>query len=327
MRHLGRNVAFGLACAISALAATGAHAAGAESSPIAVDGTTQWTPAGMVEAGDTVTIAASGTMHLGADARLVSATPAGVPWGPECAAIETGENSTWTASGLPCWSLIARVGEEPPIAIGSGASFVVERDGALALGVNDDYFGDNTGAWSADVTVESPVPAQAPAGPPAEAGTADSGSDGFNPLLIVIAAAIAIGLGQLVVIGLRKRRRRDRAAAAVVDLTEEPDIVLPDVEDELDVNIFEVTIVEGSALRVGYNYFPDGTTVRWRVARNGTERSDGEFVTIGGGSTYHYALMKLEPVLSSDAGAVEVDFDWNIGGVPFNYSVRREVNA
>lgn len=51
-----------------------------------------------------------------------------------------------------CWSLIARLDEGSPFAVGSGASFTATSSGRLFLGVNDEFFADNSGAWTVDVT-------------------------------------------------------------------------------------------------------------------------------------------------------------------------------
>ena len=91
-----------------------------------------------------------------------------------------------------------------------------------------------------------------------------------------------------------------------------------------DTNIFEVEFAERSWLRVGYNYFPEGTTVYWRIAQHAHHRAEGEFVTDGGGNTYHFVTLPLGVELEPDPDGADVHFTWAIGGVPFQYSVRRD---
>ena len=51
--------------------------------------------------------------------------------------------------GLPCWSLIGRIGNGSPFEVGDGGIYTV-ANGELYLGVNDDptAFGDNSGYWT-----------------------------------------------------------------------------------------------------------------------------------------------------------------------------------
>jgi hypothetical protein len=96
------------------------------------------------------------------------------------------------------------------------------------------------------------------------------------------------------------------------------------VEGEIvDVNIFEVEIANGTDLRVGYNYFPEDTNLHWQV-RQGTLFAHGQFPTNGGGNMYHYVTLPLGLRLEPTPAAVDVQFTWAIGGVPFRYSVRRD---
>ena len=79
-----------------------------------------------------------------------------------------------------------------------------------------------------------------------------------------------------------------------------------------------------ASLRVGYNYFPEGTVVHWRVAQRANPRASGEFVTNGGGNTYHFVTIPLGVELEPDPDGADVNFTWAIGSVPFHYSVRRD---
>jgi hypothetical protein len=91
-----------------------------------------------------------------------------------------------------------------------------------------------------------------------------------------------------------------------------------------DTNIFEVEFSDRSSLRVGYNYFPEGTIVYWRIAQHAIPAGAGEFVTDGGGNAYHFVTLPLGVELEADPEGADVHFAWAIGGVPFQYSVRRD---
>ena len=85
----------------------------------------------------------------------------------------------------------------------------------------------------------------------------------------------------------------------------------------------EVEFPDFASLRVGYSYFPEGTVVRWLVRQAAVTAATGEFVTIGGGGANHFVTILLGTELALSAEAADVDFTWDIGGVPFGYSVRR----
>jgi hypothetical protein len=60
----------------------------------------------------------------------------------------------FVAPGLPCWSLIGRIGQSGTIfEVGSSKSFVAASSGEVYLGVNDNYFGDNSGSWTASISI------------------------------------------------------------------------------------------------------------------------------------------------------------------------------
>jgi len=58
----------------------------------------------------------------------------------------------FAAQGLPCWSLIAKVGDSAPEFVGSSHILVAPEDGELYLGVNDNNYPDNTGGWLAKIS-------------------------------------------------------------------------------------------------------------------------------------------------------------------------------
>jgi murein DD-endopeptidase MepM/ murein hydrolase activator NlpD len=116
------------------------------STQVSVQGNQAWTDTGIdLTLGSNVTITASGTIRIaGSDP---GKTPAG---GPECSA-----SSDFVAPGLPCWSLIGRIGSGTPFYVGTATGFSVTTSGRLFLGVNDNSFPDNSGSWAATVTVTS----------------------------------------------------------------------------------------------------------------------------------------------------------------------------
>ena len=140
----------------------------------------RWTDTGIdVQAGAAVQIVGSGTIQTSAG------NPSQSPGGnPDCA-----PTPGFTAPASPCYILVGQIrgGQDEPqrvdyaaylhsgtcasrvepslatlsnlaapaalIQIGNGVSFRAPAGGRLFMGVNDDYFEDNSGAWSASVVV------------------------------------------------------------------------------------------------------------------------------------------------------------------------------
>jgi Domain of unknown function (DUF5011) len=117
---------------------------GAATVQVSVPANQAWTDTGIdLTLGSNVTITASGTI------KIASSDPGKTPAGaPECSA-----PSDFVAPGLPCWSLIGRIGGGTPFYVGTAMGFSVTTSGRLFLGVNDNSFPDNTGSWTATVTV------------------------------------------------------------------------------------------------------------------------------------------------------------------------------
>jgi hypothetical protein len=102
----------------------------------------------------TVMVHASGTIYIATGPDTTSKSPNG---DQKCKA-----SATFIAPHLACWSLVGRIGEHgTPFEVGS-TRFIGRASGRLYLGVNDgaDSFGDNSGNWTATVTVVTlpPVP-------------------------------------------------------------------------------------------------------------------------------------------------------------------------
>jgi hypothetical protein len=329
-----------LTVAFTLISASVASARSMQAQPIEVGSTEPWTDTDIsVRAGEKVTVAAEGRVHFG-PGPLDAILPAGVPWGEPCEAYAS-RGGTWTVEGLPCWSLIARVDEGEPIAVGDRATFEAPADGSLQLGVNDNVFADNSGAWSVTVDVE-PAPTPDASGSDNDAAGGDSGGGGGSSILPLVVAALGVLLlVGLIVFALRRRSYREEPAAEpgavavaasggaatpvaqeeILLPTADQETVVPGADESVDVNIFEVKVVDGTALRVGYNYFPEGTRVRWSIVQGAAARAGGEFVTNGGGSTYHYVTLPFDTPVPVDPAGSEVSFTWVIGGVPFEYSV------
>ncbi|MGH8055584.1 MAG: cadherin-like domain-containing protein [Stenotrophomonas sp.] len=104
-------------------------------------------------------ITANGTIFIaGSDP---GKTPAGAP-----GCVATSDNSIppgpFLAPGLTCWALIGRVGNGSPFDVGTGINFSASGAGQLFLGVNDNFFGDNSGSWGATITVTPATTNSAP---------------------------------------------------------------------------------------------------------------------------------------------------------------------
>ena len=80
--------------------------------------------------------------------------PQGPAGNPSCtpAADYAPASSTFPAPDLPCWSLIARIGNGPPFEVGT-STLVTATSGRLYLGVNDGDFSDNSGSWTVNIKI------------------------------------------------------------------------------------------------------------------------------------------------------------------------------
>ena len=306
-----------------------------------------------VKKGETVTIKASGAIHFGAFP-LDRMGPDGKP--PAACKTLAQTQGAFTAPTLNCWSLIGMIGTEAPVPVGAQTSFSATSNGELLLGVNDNRRQDNTGSWQATISVSA-----ASGSGPAPTGGSSSKSNGL--LFVLIGIVILLALLALFFLARRRRGNGEPVAAAPPDAPPDvilaevaPPVPVPaavildepidqpaeesvgsfakapgplgtsvaPVEGEVvDVNIFEVEIANGTDLRVGYNYFPEDTDLHWQV-RQGSLFAHGQFPTNGGGNMYHYVTLPLGVHLEPAPAAVDVQFTWALGGVPFRYSVRRD---
>jgi hypothetical protein len=110
---------------------------------VTVGGDRQWVDTGIdVRAGDNVTLNADGQIRLSRNTRDV-ATAAG----------NNRRNPGSTIESAPAGSLLARFGNSNPLFVGGNRTIRAPRNGRLYLGVNDDYFEDNTGEYKVTVDV------------------------------------------------------------------------------------------------------------------------------------------------------------------------------
>jgi hypothetical protein len=96
-----------------------------------------------VKAGDQV------TFHVIGQVSIAQGSPATGPEG------RTGETSAkYPIPSMQAGALIGRTGSAQPFPIGSQtAAITMPAAGTLYLGVNDDFFGDNTGAFIVTIQV------------------------------------------------------------------------------------------------------------------------------------------------------------------------------
>ena len=114
--------------------------------------TREWTDTGVtVRSGAAVGISAAGEVYLAAAGS--SQPPGG---NPSCTptADYVPHSSQFPAPELPCWSLIARIGNSPPFEVGTSI-LVTATTGRLYLGVNDDSFSGNAGIWAVNIKIGS----------------------------------------------------------------------------------------------------------------------------------------------------------------------------
>jgi flagellar basal body-associated protein FliL len=329
----------GLIAFASPAAATARAAAATPAVPVTVSVTERFTDTGLkVQRGATITIHAGGEVQY-RSRHIRKASPDGIPWGKACRDIASQASSApFPAPGLACWSLIGKIGADgKPFAVGRSVTFPAATSGKLFLGINDNYLPDNAGSWGVAVSGAGALPSES-----------SSGSSNVVPL---VAMVVGLALVAFLIWWVVSRRRKPAgpakarkpapkpkpkpapepepalaAAAAVAATRTSPEARpagAPLDPESTDVNIFRVEFVDRSTLEVGYSFFPEGTTVTWRVVQNGTPYASGEFVTEGGGSTQHRETIPLGATLAPDASS-DVYFSWRIGDVPFGYNVRRD---
>jgi hypothetical protein len=321
---------------MTAVVVAASPAAAATVTNVSVRAEQTWTATGVVlRPGDSVTISAAGRMHFG-PAPIDSVAPSGL--GRRCPLPVRGAH--WPAPDLSCWSLIARIGSSAPFEVGTRTTLRVDKGGELSLGVNDDSLHDDSGAWTAVVTIG--LPSRNGSATPVGGVKKETSKSSSFLVVAVIALVAAVALVAVVaVIAARRRRSPTRPsrqpirmpAPAVEDA--DPVEAMPSISahgvpaadlDTAKGNIFDVEFADRASLRVGYSYFPEGTVVHCRIMHNSATAATGEFVTIGGGTTPHYVTVPLGLEVTSALEGVKVRFMWTIGDL-LEYSVTREPAA
>jgi hypothetical protein len=113
---------------------------------IRVEGRQPWTDTGMtIRAGDTITFDGQGTVRISNSRNDIAGVGGTLSGRREASA---------PLPNQVAGALIARIGNSPPLFIGNRRSVRAPFGGRLYLGLNDDYFDDNTGAFQVTVTVE-----------------------------------------------------------------------------------------------------------------------------------------------------------------------------
>lgn len=126
---------------------------------IEVSGTLSFTDTGIqLHKGDFVKIAAAGSINVCCP-RYEPPAGAGTTEPGACVGLADGSiarvSNPWPLNGVPCWSLIGRIGASGSLfEVGKSTSFTARSSGHLYLGPNDNYVGDNSGSWTASVTIE-----------------------------------------------------------------------------------------------------------------------------------------------------------------------------
>jgi hypothetical protein len=113
---------------------------------LVLSGTQEWTNIKVtVPAGDELGISANGQI-------TVSSTETVGPAGdPSCTPAQNYPGAAFPAPSLPCYSLIARIGNGPPFEVGTSTLITNAASGVLFLGINDDSFSGNSGSWNVKI--------------------------------------------------------------------------------------------------------------------------------------------------------------------------------
>jgi hypothetical protein len=333
-------VGVGLSAASTAFATPPPASTATHTTRLQINPRQAWTQTGVVlHRGDVAQITATGTTHFGLGP-IAALPPEGIPQGPKCAAARAVQGKRVKAQPAPtlsCWSLIGQIGSGDPFEIGRAHTVRAGSDGALSVGVNDDLLHDNSGGWFVTIRV-SPAPPSKPATtPPGSASRTSKKSSNFF-LLAAVAAGVIVAL-LLLAVFLRRRRSRHAGQAApaqarapapapttvtqtaLAGSAAATNAVVPPEGESTAGNILEVTLVTRRSLLVGYNHFPEATIVHWRITQNATVMT-GEFETDGRTAARQDVTLPLESELDAAIPA-DIAFAWSVGGVAFNYAVRR----
>jgi len=86
--------------------------------------------------------------------------------------------------------------------------------------------------------------------------------------------------------------------------------------------VFQVELRKCTHLHVGYDQFPDGTMVNWRVTQHGSPASSGQFTTSGVGRKHRFVTPALVLTLNHNPKGT-VHLTWVINGTTFSATFAR----
>ncbi len=100
-----------------------------------------------------VTIPAGDEVGISADGQItVSPTETAGPGGdPSCIPAQNFPGRAFPAPSLPCYSLIARIGDGTPFEVGTSTLITNAAPGVLYLGINDNSVSGNSGTWNVKI--------------------------------------------------------------------------------------------------------------------------------------------------------------------------------
>jgi hypothetical protein len=146
---VGLGVILAVLLGIATTVVAAAPAAPGSTTTVNVSANQAWTDTGLdVKKGDRFSIEASGVI------KIASSDPGKTPDGDQnCIA-----SNSFVAPGLHCYTLIAKIDNGEVVEVGSSSAWEVQGSqeaNRLYLGVNDETssFGDNSGSWTAHITV------------------------------------------------------------------------------------------------------------------------------------------------------------------------------
>jgi hypothetical protein len=136
------------------LVAMPASAQTSQTVTVQIPATQQFTDTGIdLKGGTTVSISVTGTVFMSNPM-----PPSGDPTNTYCQMNPT----NFPAPNLACWSVIARIGDGAIFEVGTGTTFTAQSPGRLILGFNDDILFDNSGEFTAVVTITPRLGTQPP---------------------------------------------------------------------------------------------------------------------------------------------------------------------
>ena len=100
-----------------------------------------------------VTIPAGDDVGISADGQITASPTETVgPAGdPSCTPAQNFPGRAFPAPSLPCYSLIARIGNGTPFEVGTSTLITNAAAGVLFLGINDNNVSGNSGSWNVKI--------------------------------------------------------------------------------------------------------------------------------------------------------------------------------